>query len=378
MAKLQKIGKLIFFRVLTITTLLFSTPPIGFSQFVAGERLSIGDAVPAIDVEQWATDGNGKFSKFTEFEEGNVYVVEFWATWCGPCLRMMPELGDLQEKYGDKVRFLSVTDESPEEVSALMEKTYPNGEERTFKSYMSRYSVGIDPDGSTSLAFLGSGSSSIPNAFVVGQDGKIEFQGHPARLEPVLDKIVAGTWDRDEYQKRAAAEKSLNKRVAQALATEDYGAAFDLAGELANYQSDGNQLAMRFRRSLMAIRLADQRGDAYIKETLDQFTADGGPVAALVWKIVETQEGGDEVSAETLKNAEAAIDQAIEKLPEGDDDEKMIKGATLDIKAHLLFATERLDQAIEVQEAAAKLLDEKEITDFLELLKEKKQASASE
>jgi len=49
-----------------------------------GPMLTIGSKAPSIDVEHWVSDGNGKFKPVTEFEADKVYVVEFWATWCGP------------------------------------------------------------------------------------------------------------------------------------------------------------------------------------------------------------------------------------------------------------------------------------------------------
>jgi len=59
------------------------------------------------------------------------------------------------------------------------------------------------------------------------------------------------------------------------------------------------------------------------------------------------------------------------------DDQKMIKGATIDIMAHLLFVMKRLDDALAAQEDAVQLLDEKEITDFLAFLKTRKAELAS-
>lgn len=51
-----------------------------------------------------------------------VVLVNFWATWCPPCLAEMPDMQRLYESYGDKVVFLFVTGEEPEKVKAFLRK----------------------------------------------------------------------------------------------------------------------------------------------------------------------------------------------------------------------------------------------------------------
>jgi thiol-disulfide isomerase/thioredoxin len=52
--------------------------------------LAIGDNAPAISIDHWV-----KGEDFDTFEDGQVYVMEFWATWCGPCITTMPHLSGL-------------------------------------------------------------------------------------------------------------------------------------------------------------------------------------------------------------------------------------------------------------------------------------------
>src|SRR5436305_4114419 len=58
--------------------------------------LKPGDLAPPLMATKWL---QGR--EVPKFEPGGVYVVEFWATWCGPCIAFMPHLAELQARYRD-------------------------------------------------------------------------------------------------------------------------------------------------------------------------------------------------------------------------------------------------------------------------------------
>lgn len=58
----------------------------------------------------------GKYRKFEEFE-GKVLLIHVWATWCAPCIAVMPELESLQEHYDDQgLTVVNLSDESSREI----------------------------------------------------------------------------------------------------------------------------------------------------------------------------------------------------------------------------------------------------------------------
>src|ERR1051325_1895884 len=79
-------------------------------------KLTAGDKAPPLTIEKWV-----KGEPITGFEKGRVYVVEFWATWCGPCVASMPHLSELQKEYGDRVTIIGVTKEDPNNSLAQVE-----------------------------------------------------------------------------------------------------------------------------------------------------------------------------------------------------------------------------------------------------------------
>lgn len=110
---------------------------------------------------------------------GKVVVLEFWATWCGPCIGAFPHLNELAEKFKDQpVQFIAVTDEKEPVVSAFLRR-------KQLKAW-----VGLDTDRSLFKAF---GIFGIPHTVLVGREGKIAGMTYPMSLkEEHLNALVAG------------------------------------------------------------------------------------------------------------------------------------------------------------------------------------------
>lgn len=107
-------------------------------------------------------------------------VVDFWATWCGPCVASIPHLNELATSFAeDNVQFLMVSAEDASTVSGFMTQR------------PIRATVAIDSDRSM---FGGFGVRGIPHTFVISPEGKIVWDGHPARLsaEKLQGLITAG------------------------------------------------------------------------------------------------------------------------------------------------------------------------------------------
>ena len=66
--------------------------------------LMVGDAAPAIQVSEWVQG-----TPVPKLASDQTYVVEFWATWCGPCKVAIPHLNELSKKYAGKVQFVGVS-----------------------------------------------------------------------------------------------------------------------------------------------------------------------------------------------------------------------------------------------------------------------------
>ncbi len=103
------------------------------------------------------TDTEGNSYGFTEAKE-KVIFLNFWATWCGPCLKEMPDIQKLYTDYGEKVGFFLVTQEKTAKVNAFLQK-----KRYTFPIYFT--DKGDIPD---EIA-----SKSMPTTYIIGKSGKI-------------------------------------------------------------------------------------------------------------------------------------------------------------------------------------------------------------
>ena len=180
----------------------------------SAQELTIGSVAPELDIEHWIQDGQGKFEPVTKFKKGNVYVVEFWATWCGPCIASMPHLAELQTKYADKsVQIVSISDEPLDTVTKFLEGNV-RGKEMTYAELTRPYCLTTDPDRSSQVSYMeAAGQAGIPTSFLIGKDGHIEWIGHPMEMDEPLASVVAGTWDRAEFIAQLEKQKEIEAEL---------------------------------------------------------------------------------------------------------------------------------------------------------------------
>jgi thiol-disulfide isomerase/thioredoxin len=325
-----------------------------FAQSPAAPTLKVGDAAPALTVKQWV-----KGEAVSGFAKDKVYVVEFWATWCGPCKASIPHLTELQKKFKD-VSFIGVAvfERDPEQskVVGFVEKM---GEKMVYHVAMDDVPEGKkNNEGAMAKNWMiASGAQGIPTAFIVGKDGHIAWMGHPTvedKMEAALEKVIAGKYDLAAYEKEQAEEAALE------AARQELGQKLN---ELMQGQDTKGALAAIDAAIVKTPKLESTFGTYKFKFMLDTKDYTGGYAygAKLASGLLKDDPQGQYFIAGSITDPEAKYETVDLKLAlkcaqRANELTKSEEPMVLDLLAKVEFANGDSAKAVEFQTKAVELV----------------------
>ncbi len=159
---------------------------LGMSDEVPTMYVASGGAPPEIvDMAISTEAGNFEFTSLEsgssmslESLEGKVVLLNFWATWCAPCLREIPELNELADNYPDDLVVLSISDEDPETLSRFE----AGFEMTTFSGYVP---MGMELPSPFARAF-----DVRPTSFVIDRQGTVRRYLLGGRSYDLFERFV--------------------------------------------------------------------------------------------------------------------------------------------------------------------------------------------
>ncbi|TDE42136.1 TlpA family protein disulfide reductase [Flavobacterium rhamnosiphilum] len=166
--------------ILFIALLLFS--PLGtFVKIQVNRLIAFSPKTIAvtdqkmISTYQWQlVDANGKSVTLEQYK-GKIIFINFWATWCPPCIAEMPSMQKLYADYQDKIVFLFVTTDSFERANAFLVK-----ENLTLPIYQSVTNPPLEME-----------SSTIPATYLIDKQGNV-----------IVAKIGTANWNSDSFREK--------------------------------------------------------------------------------------------------------------------------------------------------------------------------------
>ncbi|GAB4545069.1 MAG: redoxin domain-containing protein [Phycisphaerales bacterium] len=314
--------------------------------------LAVGDKAPALEHVDWL-----KGEPVEQFEEGEIYVLDFWATWCGPCVASIPHINELQQKYkDDKVHVIGVAIWPSPRMTPTAEFVEARGDGMDYR-------IASDIDGKTADAYMkAAGQGGIPTVMLVDRQGELAWIGHPMmgldtalelmvkdeftpeRMEEEMDKI------RKAEEERQAKIQPVMMRVQQALTpgAEDWEAAETALTELIELDSQFVNGAAPYLYIAKAKQGKTEEARKYAADLMSTvFKNDAQALNSMAWTIVGPQSPllGDEMDTElAVTVAEKAA--TISNNKDAD---------VLDTLARAYFMDKRLDDAVATQRKAVEL-----------------------
>lgn len=327
-----------------------------------GGALELGKIAPELEVSQWVKNGSAYIGAG---KKNKIFVIQFWATWCPPCVSIIPYLSNIQRKYkAEDVEVVAITKEDAETVIKFVKQ----------QTRMD-YHVAIDKKGKTNELYM-AGIDSLPTAFVIDKKGIVVWRGHPMELDKVLPQVIAGTFDHLAYQKL----DGLQEKFKLAMQMRQIDEATKLADQIL-FINPNNWPVMQFRLMVFKQRgqhtaaiaflqslirkfpgnesayfiklgLLRQEDPKKIKtcaeEILNKFSENPAIMNRLAWDLLENSNFGNQPLRLALTAAQKGFKMTHPK-------DKPALAANSDTLARCYYSIGRIDKAIEFQNQALTL-----------------------
>jgi thiol-disulfide isomerase/thioredoxin len=341
--------------------------------------VKVGGLAPALQVSKWVQGEPVK-----GFQRDNVYVVEFWATWCGPCKTSIPHVNELYTKFKDKGLVVIGQDVWDGNVPSVERFVKQMGEKMTYRVALDQVPEGKDSrEGKMAQTWMTAADlHGIPAAFLVDKQGRIAWIGHPIELkETLVEQVLAGTFDlqkavadaeslRKNRQRLRELQLKLDANADAAFKAEDWAQAEALLSELEKQLSPAARLRLWDTRLRLLVGKGDLKGAfKYASELSEANKGDHMLQNSIAWTLAIDKK---------IKDSDRDLD-LLEKIAGRADEAAQGKDAALlDTLARIQFMNGKKDKAIETQEKAVSLVESHQKADYQKTLDSYKEGKLPE
>jgi thiol-disulfide isomerase/thioredoxin len=316
------------------------------------DSIGIGDNAPKLEVKEFV-----KGEPVKEFKPGQIYVVEFWATWCGPCRATIPHLTKLQQEHGAKVVFIGVSVWEPDQ-KKVVPFVKEMGDKMEYRVAMDKVTENENGnDGPMAKNWMtAADQNAIPRAFVINGEGKVAWIGHPAEMDKPLGEIIAGTYDlqaaKVAFRKEAESKAKMNALRTRLITAqrESPAALIKVIDEAIKETPDlEDTLGLRKFNAMLADKDTNQQdyvkyGQHLINETLKD---NPDQLNNMAWNIVDPDN--------KKKPNKAKIQLALDAAKQADKVAEGKRPEVTDTLARAYFVSGDVKKALECQQRAYKL-----------------------